>query len=1096
MKLKLTILLMTVTALHVSAGVLSQTVSYTGKNVTLQEVFREVKKQTGYTFIYNSDLLDKTKPLSISVTNMMLEAFLTRVLSNQQLDFTIRNTTVFIFHQTLPATPAPKQIAASPPPSDSVTGLIKDTEGRPLRGASIVIKGTANSTSTNNKGAFSIKANAGDLMVISYVGYDTREISITAAMIAEKSIAFSLAVNNNELNQVQVIAYGTTTKRMNTGDVTTITAKDIEKNPVNNVLEAVQGHAPGLFVQQVTGQPDGAFNLRLRGAANFQAGAPQPLIVVDGVRYPGGKLPMSNSSYGTVDFLQGGSGLNFINPQDIESINILKDADATALYGSSGAYGVILITTKKAKLGDASSLSANVYTGTSVLGSSVKLMNTEQYLMIRREAIKNDGLTVTPDDKDLNGTWPETRYNDYKKDLLGGRAQTTNASVNYMGGTKYASYLINGSFKDNGNIQRHKGKSRNGSIRFSLNTNSADNKLSFSISGSFMSAVNNMVPTDFSSSVIYAAPNGPALFSPDGSINWETGHNDLADDINRIYKNITNNLLSNFTISYKPVQHLTLRSIIAYSEIFSKEFMGFPTTTKAPAYVNAAAETHSEFHHYDVRTVTFSPYAEYNINVGSKGDLDLKTGGILDNKLTYTDKIHGVGFASDALLSNPSAGATVTAEYTETPYRALGFHAVAKFSWDQKYIINLNARRDGSTKFGSGKKFGNFGSVAVAWIFSEEKLIKDKLPFLSYGKLRASTGVIGGDAVGDLSYLRTYSVINGSYQGKNGLTTSSFTNPNLSWEKNKNSEIGLELGFMNGRIYVEGNFYRNIASNQLISMSLPTVTGFSGYPINSNARIRTSGWELALNTNNIKTKDFNWSTRVNISIPRSKLVRLPEHKVLDKAYIVNKPVTGVLLYKYNGINPQTGYYNFTDATGKTDDFTGDLTNDDKTEFLDLAPKYYGGVQNSFSYKQFSFDFSIAYTSRVGKNFLAQTGYPIGYIGLNGGTDWLNRWQKPGDITDMPRVSTQLITQWARHILFQESTGAYSNATYARLQNVSIRYALKPGYLKRLRIKDMSVYLQGQNLLTVSKYGGLDPENLDAATIPPMRVFTAGLNISL
>jgi hypothetical protein len=266
--------------------------------------------------------------------------------------------------------------------------------------------------------------------------------------------------------------------------------------------------------------------------------------------------------------------------------------------------------------------------------------------------------------------------------------------------------------------------------------------------------------------------------------------------------------------------------------------------------------------------------------------------------------------------------------------------------------------------------------------------------------------------------------------------------------------------------------------------------------VNSDATISTSGWEFSLSTMNIKKRNFSWETRMNISIPKSKLVKLPVNTTLAANYKLDKPTTGVLLYKYEGINPATGWYSFTNANKVTADYTSGLKDADKTEFLDLAPKYYGGFQNSFRYKRLTLDISFNFTKRMGKNFLGQTGYPFGFVGVNGGTMWLNRWQKPGDITDMPKVSTQLFSNLSRHGYFQNSTGAYSNATYARLQNLSLRYNVKAAMLTRLHIKDLSVYLQGQNLFTISGYGGLDPENLDAGTIPPMRVFTAGINITL
>lgn len=1090
--MKLSAMLLLIGTLHVCATGFSQNISFSGKNVPLEKVFPVIEAQTGYLVFCNYALLSQTKPVTLAVKDMPVKDFLSAILKGQPLEYSIERKTIVISKK---AVVTPKADLPAPSARDTTIttiGKVTDANGMPVIGATITVKGTSGGTTTNEEGIFilkNVKRNA--LLVISSIGYERKEVPVKG-----NSIVAQLNRDINKLDETVVIAYGTTTKRLNPGDVTTVTAEEIAKNPVNNVFEAIQGKVPGLFIQQVTGQPGGAFSLRLRGSANFAEQAPQPLIVVDGVIYPGGTLPMStNTSFGTADFLKGGSGLNYLNPNDIESISVLKDADATALYGSSGAYGVILITTKKAKPG-APAINANVYTGISVLGTSPKLMHTQDYLMLRREALKNDGVAVSAFDKDINGTWPEDRYNDFKKQLLGNYAQTTNANLSYGGGTHNTSYLISGSLRNNGNIQRHKGSFRDGSLRFSLNTNTPNNRLSFALSGTYLSSTSDMVPTDFSSSIVFAAPNAPPIFLPDGSINWETGSNDLADDINKIYKNVTNNLLANGTLTYQPIKQLTLRAILGYNNVTGREFMGYPTTVKAPSYANAAAETHSLVNNFEVRTLTVSPYAEYNTTLWGKGELGVKAGGMIDNKLSNKVEIHGEGFATDALLNNPAAGTTVTSTYSQTPYRSLGFHTVIKFVWDQKYILNLNGRRDGSTKFGSGKKFGNFGSIAAAWIFSEEKAIKNNLPFLSYGKLRGSTGIIGGDAIPDYAYLSTYSSFGGTYQGKTGLTTTSLANPLLSWERNKNSEVGLELGFLHDRIYTEANYYWNIASNQLINQSLSTVTGFGGYSMNSDAVIRTSGWELALNTSNIRSSNFTWTTRFNISIPTSKLIKLPTHRNLSSTYIVGKPVTGTLLYKYEGVNPATGYYSFTNAKGTKDDYNSGLVDADKTEFLDLAPKYYGGFQNSLHYKQWSLDFSFVFTKRMGKNFLGQSGYTLGVMNLNGGVEWLRRWQKPGDVTDMPRVSTNVIDNYFRQDIFNQSTGAYSDASYARLQNVSINYRFKHEFLQRFHLRDVTVYLQGQNLWTISRYGSVDPENLDAATIPPMRTFTAGANITL
>ncbi|PWG78583.1 hypothetical protein DDR33_21715 [Pararcticibacter amylolyticus] len=1085
--MKFTTFLLVVSLLQASAAGYSQ-IKLSEKNTALEKVLHSISLQSGYTVFYDRQDI-KGFSVNINMNNGSLEEALRNCFSGLPLQFDIRENTIFVSRKELGLAEKISSIFMKV----NVRGKVVDESRQPVPGATVKLKDGSLATTTDKDGIFVLNnVDSRAVLQISFIGCVPREIPVESV---KGTLVIMLRTDVSKLDQVQVVAYGTTTKRLNTGDVTTITAAEIARNPVNNVLEVLQGRVPGLEVQQATGQPGGAFTLRLRGAANFSSGAPQPLIIIDGVRYPGGTLPMSaNTLFGPAGFMGGGSGLNYLNPNDIESVSVLKDADATSLYGSSGAYGVVLITTKKAKAGPAS-LTANIYSGVSVLGETPGLLNTEEYLMLRREALKNDGTTPGSSDKDINGTWPEDRYNDYRKEMLGSYAQNTNMNVSYSGGGTNSSYLVSGSLRNHGNIQRHNGSSRDGSLRFALNSNTRDERFNLALTGTYLSSVNDMVPADFSQAVALSAPNGPSLFLPDGSINWSEGTSSIASNFNRQYNNATNNLLANAVLTYRPVKKLTLRTSFSYNNLSSNEYIGSPTTTMAPTYSNAAAETHSLAHHYDVRNVTIEPYAEFATIIGGKGDFNFKAGGRIDNQLNSSSEIHGVGFASDALLSNPSAGTTVTTTYIKTPYRGLGAYAIMKFIWNQRYLLNLNARRDGSTKFGPGRKFGNFGSAAVAWIFSEEDFIKNNLSFLSYGKLRGSTGTVGGDAVGDFAYLSIFNSASGTYAGKTGLLPGRLANPLLSWEKNKNSEFGLELGFFKNRVYLEGNYYRNIATNQLIGLPLPGITGFGSMPVNSDATIRTSGFEMSLNTRNIETSNFSWSTSFNISVPKSKLVKLPENRVLNENYVVGKPVTGILLYKYAGINPETGYFSFTNAAGVTADYNSGLTNADKTEFLDQAPRNYGGIQNSFRYKKLSVDIFISYTNRMGRNLLSQNGFPFGYMGLSGGRFWLDRWQQPGDVTDVPKVSAK-ISDWGRYTnYFVNSTGAYSDASYARLQNVSLRYRFGEKSLTWFHAKDLSVYLQGQNLMTFSKFGGLDPENLKVGVIPPMRVFTAGLNVT-
>ena len=1104
---KLSFVLLTAAFLHVQATGLSQSVTLSGKNLDMKQVFAAIRQQTGYVVFYRKGLLADSKPISVSVHDMPLTEFLDLSLKNQPYTYLILDKTI-----SLSRKPEPQPAITPPPPADTtapkpqpipIIGRILDANGNPLIGASIMIKNTTTSTITRDGGLFDLKVRPGQIVIISYVGYSPQSVRLTADNIEsfKKVFVVHLQPGNSDLDQVQVIAHGTTSKRLNPGDVTTITAEEIGMNPVQNVMQAAQGNAPGLFIKQVTGQPGGAFNLNIRGAANLSNGLIAPLVIVDGIRYPAGTLPVnSDANLGTANFLQGGSGLNYINPNDIESIDILKDADATAIYGSSGAYGVVLITTKKARVGQPI-LNVNVYDGVSTNGEMPKLLNTQEYLGLRLEAIQNDGLKVGKGDLDLNGTWPTNRFTDWRKIFLGSEANTENANISYGGGNRNTTYRINGNYQSIGNIQLHKGIDVNGGLGFSLNTHTDDNKLEVDIAASYLASKNTMVPYDFSTGLQVVAPNAPNPFNADGTVNWSSADPNgpgLAANLYRTEDNVTNNLITSGTLVYKPITSVTLRAIIGYNDMTSKEWTELPTTTFAPTSTGAASQTQSVFNSYDIRSLTAAPYAEYDKTLWHKNDLSIKAGGELDDQTTYQYNIIGTGFPSDALLNDPAAGTTITNSYSETPFRDLGFYGIIKDVWDQKYILDLNGRRDGSTKFAPGDRWGNFGSIGAAWIFTQENWVKDNLPWLSFGKLRGSDGVVGGDAIAAYQYLSIYDALTGTYDGKIGLVPNGLTNPNLKWEQNKDKEIGIELGFFKDRVFTQASYYHNEVSNQLIGRPVSSVTGFQSLTLNSDAVIRNTGWELILNSRNIVSKNFTWTTRFNITIPANKLLKLPTLANQNTNFILGKPVTGLKLYKYAGVDSATGYMSYTNAKGTTYDYPNlpALTQTDETQWVNTAPKFYGGFTNSFTYKQFSLDFMFSFIDRVGKSWLAQSNTVFGYFDVNGTKQWLSRWQKPGDKTSVPKVSTNLFTDFLSLGTFQNSSGAYTNATYARLQNLSFRYSFTKEMLKTMHLKGCTLYLQGQNLLTISKFGGLDPENLSASVIPPLRTFTGGVNLSL
>jgi TonB-linked SusC/RagA family outer membrane protein len=1086
MVMKLTTLVVFLGCLHVSAAVFSQNINLSENNASLKTIFSKLEQQSGYTFFYNAGVLRETQNVSVNVRNATLTQALDACLKGMPLHYTFVDNTVVITKQAAPIL---------------FIGKILDAQGNPLPGVTVKIKNSAIGVVTNKNGEFTIMVmeRSTAIMQFTFIGYISQEIP---AAKLNNPISITMKEDISTLDEVQVLAYGQTTKRFNTGNVTTITSKEIEMNPVPNVLQAISGRVPGLFIQQNSGLPNSSFQVQIRGGSSFNF--TNPLYVVDGVTYPGSdRLNYLSDGDLSNGGIAGGNALNFLNPSEIESVTVMKDADATAIYGARGGNGVILITTKKGKAGTPQ-LNVTARSGVSVRGTSPKMLNTQQYLELRREAFKNDGMQPGPSDLDINGTWPEDRYTNWAKLATGNHASTSDVNVAYSGGSGMTNYRISGQFGNQTSIQLGGGSVKNVGVRFDLNNTSPNKKFYFDMSGGFSSTMNDTKPGDFSNMEYSTmAPNAPSLLLPDGNLNWDIGN--LANYLQRtklLYKGTTSNLISNTVLRYTPVKGLTINATIGYNLLLNRDFRAQPTDYYEPIG-NVATQTVADRSEFSVRTWTIDPNINYVTGLGHKGTLDVRAGGTLVDKLNPYSSISGIGFIGDALLYNPSSATKVTANYTQTPNRNLGYFGIIRYNWDGKYLLTLNGRYDGSTQFGPGKQFGSFGSVGAAWIFTEEDFLKDKIPFLSFGKLRGSYGITGNDGIGNYNYLSTFSTTE-IYDGKPGLTPVRLANPNLQWETIKKRELALSLEFFKGRISFEGTYYDNLTYNQLVQSFLSSVTGFINFPVNSPAMIRTNGMELMLNTVNIKTKNFKWSTNFNISIPHSKLVRYDglSTAAINSNYIVGKPITIIKAYNYAGIDPQTGSYTYVNAKGEKGPFIPYLSPvqldqiADKTQVIDLAPKYYGGISNSFTYKGFSLDMFFEFRNRIGKNFLGAQSQMPGQFNVNTTTQWLRRWQKPGDITDMPKVS-QGIAAILGQGTFSASSGAYENATYARLANMNVSYTLPGAWLKKAHISRLAIFAQGQNLLTISKYkGGLDPENLIPGSLPPLRVITGGINLTL
>jgi hypothetical protein len=406
-------------------------------------------------------------------------------------------------------------------------------------------------------------------------------------------------------------------------------------------------------------------------------------------------------------------------------------------------------------------------------------------------------------------------------------------------------------------------------------------------------------------------------------------------------------------------------------------------------------------------------------------------------------------------------------------------------------MVNLTVRRDGSSRFGPRERFANFGSIGVGWIFSQEKFVQDNLPFLSFGKLRGSYGITGNDQIGNYQYLDQYDFVENLYQNRKGVRVLGLFNPDFTWERTRKSELGAELGFLKDKIFLTVSYYKNISDNQLLSYSLPSMVGNSSIVGNRPITVRNNGLEFTLAYSNIKHRLFEWASSWNISVSRNKILS-DNLQILEKGR-VGKSLSNINLYRSLGVNSETGEYQFSDIDGKP--IVGSLA-DPSNANIDLAPNFFGGVQNTFRFKAFQLDVFFQYVNQKGVYSIFNPNAIPGSIGNQPREVLeLSHWKKDGDVAEAQRYNqnSNLLESYG---VWLNSTANYGNASFLRCKNLMFSWKIPNNGFKQKYIKDWRVYIQGQNVFTITKYKGGDPEIQSFAVVPPLRVFTTGLQLTL
>lgn len=1083
----------------------NQRISIIAEDLSYREVFNMIQKKTGFWFMYTNEDVNQEKRISFNVRDMSLDGVIAILLSKINCSWQYRDKTIII-----------KKLKNSElAPEFTLHGKVIDENGKPVQNATVQVKGYKKGAQTNSEGLFILSfIKEKSVLIISSVGYETIEHTV----INDNPILLQLKTLIGVLDEVQMIAYGQTLKRHNVGNVTTIKAEQIEKQPINNPLLALQGRVPGLTIAQTSGLPGAPVTVQIRGKNSLNGS--EPLYIVDG-------LPFSNNVSGLGGPYQFTSGIgtqlsafNFINPGDIESIEILKDADATAIYGSRGANGVILITTKKGRTGSAK-VDVNMQTGWGNITRNIELLNTKEYLEMRREAILNDDIRIDNlSERTRANRYPDifvydsTRYTDWQKELIGGTAHYNDIQASISGGTINTQYLIGANFHKETTVFPGESADQKANAHFSITGNSPNQKFSATLTGSYMSNWTNYPRVDFTNAVTLS-PNAPSPFKEDGSLNWgyrvfATGnpvYSFISNPYARLYqpyKARINNLTTSASVGYAITRAIMIKTNIGYNELRGNSYIAVNPFVSLPNPTIFDIRE-SNFNINEVRSFIIEPQITYITHI-SKGVLNVLAGGSYQNSSAATQAIAAKGANNDNLMESLASANSYTLFNTSSQYRYNAIFGRLTYEWEGRYFFNVNVRRDGSSRFGPGKQFGNFGSIGAAWIFSQENFIKSTIPFISFGKLRASYGTAGNDGIGNYQYLERYANVDGTYQGVKGLASLGLYNPFYSWEVTRKAEIGIEMGYLKDRLILQVSYYQNRSSNQLAGYPLPSISGPGSVTYNLPALIQNSGIELSINTINIKGKDFTWTNAFNISVNRNKLLEFPGlGTIVSYPHLrINEPLGMIRTYHMVGVDPETGQYQFTDASGKvTFNPRGD---ENKTEFINTSPKFFGGFSNSISYKGITLDIFFQFTKQTGKNYLYSfTGYPgISNTAIaNQPKEVLNRWRKSGDNSQTQRFTTGVNNPNPDASLgdaFYEfalnSDKSYSDASFVRLKNFSVSYSLSKLAKQKLHIQNLRVYIQGQNLFTITKYKGFDPENQSVTSLPPLRILTTGLQISL
>jgi TonB-linked SusC/RagA family outer membrane protein len=1134
------------------------------ENATLGEALDKIARQTRVQFVFVGSRLQQKRATNIKVESESLEKVLGKLLAPYGLSYQVVENRIVIRNakadplslQTVLPTElgSYQQRGASYPVLSALKGMqtvqpinfaqlrisgsVKDPKGEPLPGVTIVIKGTQQGTTTDVNGNYSLVVpDEKAVLIFSYVGYLSEEVLVGN----RNSLDIAMKEDQRALNEVVVVGYGMQKRANVTAAISSVPLSELKDMPVANIASALQGKIAGVNVQQISGQPGSSPAIKVRGFGSISAGN-SPLIVVDG------NIVSMNV-------------FSLLNSSDIESIDVLKDASSTAIYGSKGSNGVILITTKKGNA-DKTTINLDVYSGFQGVTKKLGVLNSQQFADFWKDAANNAYLDNVPGANilDPNKVRPANAYKyprgdlfewfdfddkqklaniptyDYQ-DMIFRTGQISNAQLSIGGGSEKSRYMISGGvLSQDGIIKRSEfnrytfranvetdvlpglkvGMNLNPSYKVQQEVNAEGHWSNNAVINAALSVI-PMVPVyaedgqTYTSQAAYAGPyDSNGISNPVANVN----------EYNSKY--LSTSLLGNVYAEYKFLKHFKYR--LSGNIDFEGNRRNAYRTSKMPVggLLPPTVSTGTAFSDQRLSAL-FNQTLNYNTTIADLHEIDILLGSEA-TKLTYqTSTATGSSYANDVVetLNGSASGKTTTATSSIVENASASYFARANYSYKGKYLANVSVRRDGSSIFGPDNRWGTFPAASIGWRVSEESFMKD-LAIISEAKIRASYGLSGNNAFNNYyPYAALLAQDNYAFDNTlaNGLTPSTLGNYRLGWERNKQMDLGIDIGIFKNRIFLVADYYNRITRDLLLSVNVPSLTGFNA-AVKNIGKMENKGWEVGLTTRNLTGK-FAWNTQINMSSNRNKVLALGPNgdRILSRSGVgetnvtmIGQPIGSFFGYKQIGIfqnQAELDSYPHNPTSRPGDVKYEDINNDgvinayDRTVIGNNQPKFIYGINNMLTYKNFDLNISIQGT-QGGKILNLSRRF---FDNMEGNANQISivadRWRsesEPGNGVT-PRANTR--TTGMNNAI---SSRWVEDGSYVRIQNISLGYQVPRNVLDKLRLRQVRLYMSAQNLHTWSKYLNYNPEvstyedpltsGVDYGTYPLAKTIIFGLNLGI